>query len=80
MYKNKYEPALDIYRRTLDNQLKLIHGDHRDIAASLSGISWALGYIGHTEEALEYSMQSLAIQQRCTPSYHPMLAHTLRAI
>ncbi|CAF2067035.1 unnamed protein product [Rotaria magnacalcarata] len=80
MYKNKYECALEIYRRTLNDQRKLISGDHRDIADTLSGISWALEYNEHIEEALDYSMQSLAMRQSCLPSYHPTITHTLRAI
>lgn len=80
VYTNKYELALNLYRQILISRRKTLPSNHYGIAESLSGISWALGLMGNSEEALEYAIQSLSIRQRILPACHPTIAHALVAI
>ena len=80
MFMGRFDDALQIYEKVLHIQLKIFRPDHRHIAESLCGISWAYQRKQNYKLALDYCERGLDILQRTLPSNHPSIFKVLAAL
>lgn len=80
MFTDRFDDALRIYEKVLSIQHKIFHPDHRHIAESLCGISWAYQRKQNYKLALDYCQRGLDIFQRTLPSNHPSIFKVLTAL
>ena len=79
MFMSRFDDALPIYEKVLNIQRKIFHPDHRHIAESLCGISWAYQRKQNYKLALAYCERGLDIYQRTLPPNHPSIFKVLAA-
>ncbi len=80
MFSGRFDEALELYEKVLSIQQKIFQPDHRHIAESLCGISWAYQRKLNYKLALDYCERGLNIFQRTLPSNHPTIFKTLAAL
>ncbi|CAF1449666.1 unnamed protein product [Adineta ricciae] len=80
MFAGRFDDALELYERVLSTQKKIFRPDHRHIAESLCGISWAYQRKHNYKLALKYCEQGLDIFQRTLPQNHPTIYKVLAAL
>lgn len=80
MFTGRFDNALELYEKILRIQQKIFHPDHRHIAESLCGISWAYQRKQDFKPALHYCERGLDIFQRTLPPNHPTIFKALTAL
>ena len=77
MFTGRLDDALELYEKVLNHQQKIFKSDHRHIAESFCGISWAHQRKQNYNLALRYCERGLDIFQRTLPSNHPTILKAL---
>jgi tetratricopeptide (TPR) repeat protein len=80
MFSYRFDEALEIYEKVLSIQQKIFKPDHRHIAESFCGISWAYQRKQNYKPALDYCERGLDIFQRTLPPNHPTIFRVLAAL
>jgi tetratricopeptide (TPR) repeat protein len=80
MFSGRFDEALKLYEKVLSIQKKIFQPDHRHIAESLCGISWAYQRKQNFRLALDYCGRGLDIFQRTLPPNHPTIFKVLAAL
>jgi tetratricopeptide (TPR) repeat protein len=80
MFSGRFDEALEVYEKVLSIQKKIFQPDHRHIAESLCGISWAHQRKQNFRLALDYCERGLDIFQRTLPPNHPTIFKALAAL
>lgn len=80
MFTVRFNEALELYQKVLSVQQKIFHPDHRHIAESYCGISWAYQRKLNYKLALHYCERGLDIFQRTLPPNHPTIYKTSAAL
>ena len=80
MFTGRFNEALELYEKVLNIQQKILQPNHRHIADSLCGISWAYQRKQNYKLALDYCSRALAIFQCILPPNHPSIFKALAAL
>lgn len=74
MYRNNYDRALDMYKKSLSIRMQLLGDDHTDVGDSYYNISTVYSLQGDNERALNYSRRSLSIKLHAFGEDHKTVA------